>query len=227
MLHPSRNPYLVFSLSCGWLLLTISSPFFTHPDPDLELEDPVVHPMFLEIAPTIDRLRFLQRAFPISSHSNSSSLPISLDNVLPMCSPLSDVSEPITSQFLYHFYIKCFTSLLNRVRHFEWLSSVDSCSSALLCSYQVDTDVSLVNPLQRSYIGRYNGTTFCHAKNTMLRKYVHEEPEILRKFSFFHRSLRQNGELSICYITTFIRLCREAAQLVIWSADENGCVFRH
>eukprot|EP00808_Paulinella_micropora_P018798 g38361.t1 len=30
---------------------------FTHPDLDLELDDPVVHPMFLEIAPTIDRLR--------------------------------------------------------------------------------------------------------------------------------------------------------------------------
>eukprot|EP00808_Paulinella_micropora_P001038 g48337.t1 len=126
---------------------------FTHSDLDLELDDPVVHPMFLEIASTIDRLRILQRAFPTSSHSNSSSLPISIDNVLPKCSPLSDVSDPISfSQYLYHFsdisspylseYIrlrgrskhnahlhKCFTSLLNRVRHFDWLSSIDWLSS--------------------------------------------------------------------------------------------------
>eukprot|EP00808_Paulinella_micropora_P004738 g81248.t1 len=143
---------------------------FTRPDLDIELDDPVVHlhrkawprnyqgyfwamlfcAMFLVIAPTIDSLHVLQRAFPISSHSNSSSLPISMDNVLPKCSPLSDVSDPISfSQYLYHFsditspylseYIrlrgrskhdahlqKCFTSLLNRVRHFEWLSSIDS-----------------------------------------------------------------------------------------------------
>eukprot|EP00808_Paulinella_micropora_P010188 g81155.t1 len=45
------------------------------PDLDLDLEDPA-HPMFFEIAPTIDRPRFLQCAFPITSHSNSSSLPI-------------------------------------------------------------------------------------------------------------------------------------------------------
>eukprot|EP00808_Paulinella_micropora_P021965 g8693.t1 len=110
--------------------------------------------MFLEIAPTLDRLRFLQRAFPTSSHSNSSSLPIPLDKVLPMCSPLADVSEPITfSEFLYHFsditssYIelrgrskhdahlqKCFASLLNRVRHFEWLSSVDSSAPQRYCA---------------------------------------------------------------------------------------------
>eukprot|EP00808_Paulinella_micropora_P005011 g31682.t1 len=130
---------------------------FTHPDLDLELDDAVVHPMFLEIAPTIDRLRVLQRAFPISSHSNSSSLPISMDNVLPKCSPLSDVSDPISfSQYLYQFsditspylseYIrirdrskhdahlqKCFTSLLNRVRHFEWLSSIDSSAPLRYC----------------------------------------------------------------------------------------------
>eukprot|EP00808_Paulinella_micropora_P013400 g48120.t1 len=73
-----------------------------------------------------------------------------MDNVLPKCSPLSDVSDPISfSQYLYHSsditspylseYIRlrgrskhnahlqmCFTSLLNRVRHFEWLSSINS-----------------------------------------------------------------------------------------------------
>eukprot|EP00808_Paulinella_micropora_P006570 g67072.t1 len=97
---------------------------FTHPDLDLELDDPVIHPMFLEIASTIDRLRFLQRAFPTSSHSNSSSLPISLDNVLPMCSTLSDVSEPITFfQFLYHFsditspYLSEYIQLRGRSKH--------------------------------------------------------------------------------------------------------------
>eukprot|EP00808_Paulinella_micropora_P027811 g29186.t1 len=74
--------------------------------------------MLLEIAPTIDRLRFLQRAFPTTSHSNSSSLPIPLDKVLPMCSPLDDVSDPISSQFLYHYsdisspYLSEFTQLL-------------------------------------------------------------------------------------------------------------------
>eukprot|EP00808_Paulinella_micropora_P026041 g68591.t1 len=128
------------------------------PEDDLDLVDPVVHPMFLEIAPTIDRLRFLQRAFPTSSHSNSSSLPIPLDKVLPMCSPLADVSEPVTfSQFIFHFsdlsspYLsdfirlrgrlknaahlqKCFASLLNSVRHFEWLSSVDSSAPQRYCA---------------------------------------------------------------------------------------------
>eukprot|EP00808_Paulinella_micropora_P009601 g9123.t1 len=83
-------------------LLRMAAPDYflsvTLPDLDLELEDKIVHPMFLEIAPTIDRLRFLQRAFPTSSHYNSSSLPIPLDK-------------------------KCFASLLNRVRHFEWLDS--------------------------------------------------------------------------------------------------------
>eukprot|EP00808_Paulinella_micropora_P006083 g8769.t1 len=97
---------------------------FTHPDLDLELDDPIVHPIFLEIAPTIVRLRVLQRAFPISSHSNSSSLPISLDDVLPVCSPLSDVSEPISfSQFLYHFsditspYLSAYIQLRGRSKH--------------------------------------------------------------------------------------------------------------
>eukprot|EP00808_Paulinella_micropora_P023641 g37787.t1 len=87
------------------------------PDLDLDLEDPA-HPMFLEIAPTIDRLHFLHRAFPTTSHSNSSSLPIPLDKVLPMCSPLDDVSDPISfSQFLYHYsdisspYLSEFTQL--------------------------------------------------------------------------------------------------------------------
>eukprot|EP00808_Paulinella_micropora_P012069 g17309.t1 len=97
---------------------------FTHPDLDLELDDPVVHPMFLEIAPTIDRLLVLQRAFPTSSHFNSSSLPISVDNVIPKCSPLSDVSDPISfSQYLYHFsditspYLSKYMQLRGRSKH--------------------------------------------------------------------------------------------------------------
>eukprot|EP00808_Paulinella_micropora_P031614 g7979.t1 len=97
---------------------------FTHSDLDLALDDPVVHPMFLEIAPTIDRLRVLQRAFPTSSHSNSSSLPISIYNVLPKCSPLSDVSNPISfSQYLYHFsditspYLSDYIRLRGRSKH--------------------------------------------------------------------------------------------------------------
>eukprot|EP00808_Paulinella_micropora_P020486 g52968.t1 len=173
------------------------------------------HHMFLEIVPTIDRLRFLQRAFPTTSHSNPSSLPIPLDKVLPMCSPLDDVTDPISfSQFLYHYsdisspYLSeftqirgrskhdahlqnCFASLLNRVSLFYWLSSIDSSAPLRYCvrircqggeasipltcppidrlyrltdaqwdlmaqrrAGLVDTDISIVNPLQRSYVGR-------------------------------------------------------------------------
>eukprot|EP00808_Paulinella_micropora_P010648 g33992.t1 len=97
----------------------------TLPDLDLELDEPVDHPMFLEIAPTIDRLRALQRAFPTTAHSNSFSFPIPLNDVLPDCSPTSDVSLRGRAKNDAHLQ-KCFTSLLNRVRLFNWLSSIDS-----------------------------------------------------------------------------------------------------
>eukprot|EP00808_Paulinella_micropora_P008181 g14231.t1 len=43
--------------------------------------------MFAEVAPTIVRLRSLQRAFPITHHFNSYPLPIPMDCVLHMSSP--------------------------------------------------------------------------------------------------------------------------------------------
>eukprot|EP00808_Paulinella_micropora_P011483 g42097.t1 len=77
------------------------------------------HPMFAEVAPAIDRLHSLQRAFPNIQHSNSCPLPISMDCVLPMSSPLSDVSIPVSfSQFLSHY------------------TSISSCYLSAFCSAQ-------------------------------------------------------------------------------------------
>eukprot|EP00808_Paulinella_micropora_P003633 g80232.t1 len=155
MLHLSLNPYLVFSLSCGWLLLTISSLSLT-----LTLILSLTILLFI-----LCSWRLLLRLIGCVSYSARSPpllilippLFLSLWIMCSLCVLLFLMLVNLSpSPFLYHFsditspylaeYIqlrgrsthnahlqKCFTSLLSRVRHFEWISSIDSSAPLRYC----------------------------------------------------------------------------------------------